>query len=198
MGNRVIGTEYFENCENCKNDMIKYDAISASYFRVLMKEDFTRTWGVSSYGPLQAPMRVRLLPRQYSIDLTVTYYIPAKREDTLGSLRYLKNILKNHNCHKKMEIRKLDRMLIRMRRRLQRKSTSLPLQIFSRVGGGNRRPRKVSKRNKARHTSRIVQQPSLPSCLAHVRVGFLFTNMRQWISASVRLFRYAQSEINLI
>ena len=99
MGNRVIGTEYFENCENCENDMIKYDAISASYFRVLMKEDFTRTWGVSSYGPLQAPMRVRLLPRQFSIDLTVTYYIPVKREDTVGSLRYLAVVL---NCYYKM------------------------------------------------------------------------------------------------
>ncbi|CBY22296.1 unnamed protein product [Oikopleura dioica] len=88
MGNRVIGTEYFENCENCKNKMIKYEAISASYFRVLMKEDFTRTWGVSSYGPLQAPMRIRLLPRQYSINLIVTYYIPIKREGTLGSLRW--------------------------------------------------------------------------------------------------------------
>ena len=99
MGNRVIGTEYFENCENCEKDMIKYDAISASYFRVLMKEDFTRTWGVSSYGPLQAPMRVRLLPRQFSIDLTVTYYIPVKREDTVGSLRYLAVVL---NCYYKM------------------------------------------------------------------------------------------------
>lgn len=112
MGNRVIGTEYFENCENCKNKMIKYDAISASYFRVLMKEDFTRTWGVSSYGPLQAPMRIRILPRQYSINLIVTYYIPIKREGTLGSLRYSENIIKTHNYHAhKMEVRKLDRML---------------------------------------------------------------------------------------